>query len=254
MFEIINNIVKEMNAVRNICVSRQPPVPPFMFQPDFLMPFTQDINGSKSVAVELNNINSDLNIDDDDHEEDDEEDEDEDEDDDDDEEEEEDDDDDDDDEDYSNMPPLISVLNDSELEPLNIVTESLNEIQLEDEIKIINILRQSEYVEQIYEDQIIEQTLDDIIEQVNINENTTIEKLQDDIQEEVFQENELNMETESKETHNHSESTSADISREVYRKMNLQTLKTLVITKGLCSDPSKMKKPELLKLLESNIE
>ena len=39
-------------------------------------------------------------------------------------------------------------------------------------------------------------------------------------------------------------------SKEIYRKMNLQTLKTLVITKGLCSDPSKMKKPDLLKLLE----
>lgn len=40
-------------------------------------------------------------------------------------------------------------------------------------------------------------------------------------------------------------------SKEVYRKMTLQSLKALVITKGLCSDPSKMKKQELLKLLES---
>jgi len=37
---------------------------------------------------------------------------------------------------------------------------------------------------------------------------------------------------------------------DVYRKMNIQTLKALVITKGLCSDPSKMKKNELLKMLE----
>lgn len=39
---------------------------------------------------------------------------------------------------------------------------------------------------------------------------------------------------------------------DVYRKMTIQTLKALVITKGLCSDPSKMKKNELLKMLESN--
>jgi len=38
--------------------------------------------------------------------------------------------------------------------------------------------------------------------------------------------------------------------KEVYRKMTLQSLKTLVITKGLCSDPSKLKKNDLLKMLE----
>ena len=47
-------------------------------------------------------------------------------------------------------------------------------------------------------------------------------------------------------------STPSENSKEVYRKMNLVGLKTLVITKGLCTDPSKMKKNELLKLLESN--
>jgi len=39
--------------------------------------------------------------------------------------------------------------------------------------------------------------------------------------------------------------------KDVYKKMNLQTLKTTVILKGLCSDPSKMKKADLLKLLEN---
>jgi hypothetical protein len=38
--------------------------------------------------------------------------------------------------------------------------------------------------------------------------------------------------------------------RDFYKKMNLNTLKTTVIEKGLCTDPSKMKKNELLKLLE----
>lgn len=41
--------------------------------------------------------------------------------------------------------------------------------------------------------------------------------------------------------------------KEVYRKMTLQALKTLVITKGLSSDTSKMKKNDLLKLLESEV-
>ena len=41
--------------------------------------------------------------------------------------------------------------------------------------------------------------------------------------------------------------------KEIYKKMSLSALKTLVISKGLCSDASKLKKPDLLKLLE-NIE
>ena len=39
---------------------------------------------------------------------------------------------------------------------------------------------------------------------------------------------------------------------EVYKKMNVPSLKSLVIEKGLASDPSKMKKNELIALLESN--
>jgi hypothetical protein len=38
--------------------------------------------------------------------------------------------------------------------------------------------------------------------------------------------------------------------KDLYKKMTLSNLKATVISKGLCSDPSKMKKNELLKLLE----
>jgi hypothetical protein len=38
--------------------------------------------------------------------------------------------------------------------------------------------------------------------------------------------------------------------KDLYKKMSLSNLKATVISKGLCSDPSKMKKNELLKLLE----
>ena len=48
-------------------------------------------------------------------------------------------------------------------------------------------------------------------------------------------------------------SMTAENNKEVYRKMSLQALKTLVITKGLSSDTSKMKKNDLLKLLESEV-
>jgi hypothetical protein len=41
---------------------------------------------------------------------------------------------------------------------------------------------------------------------------------------------------------------------EIYKKMNLTALKSLVISKGLSSDPSKLKKFEILKLLEEQEE
>ena len=40
------------------------------------------------------------------------------------------------------------------------------------------------------------------------------------------------------------------VGKELYKKMTLPILKATVIAKGLCSDPSKMKKSDLLKLLE----
>ena len=43
-----------------------------------------------------------------------------------------------------------------------------------------------------------------------------------------------------------------DASSEVYKRMGLTDLKKLVISKGLSSDPSKLKKPELIKLLLEN--
>ena len=45
-----------------------------------------------------------------------------------------------------------------------------------------------------------------------------------------------------------------EVKKEIYRKMTLSALKSIVIEKGLISDPSKLKKQELLKLLESNLD
>jgi hypothetical protein len=43
-----------------------------------------------------------------------------------------------------------------------------------------------------------------------------------------------------------------DHSKDIYSKMHVQDLKKLVITRGLCSDATKLKKNDLLKLLESS--
>jgi hypothetical protein len=245
MFEIINNIVKEMNTLRNLCI-RPPPnnPPPFLFQPEFLMrnmnngisvpqPFQ---NQNRNIDVDLNNTNTDLNIDDDEQD-DDSDDEDDDADSDDEDDNADDDDDadsddeeeDDDDEDYTNMPPLISIDKSTIQLPIEIISEQLNDTE---DIKIVNINKQPEIIEQVHienlSDEIIQQTLNDVIEQV-VDDST-----------------EKTGEHENIDT---KEQSAVEISKDVYRKMNIQSLKTLVITKGLCSDPSKLKKPELLKML-----
>ena len=50
-----------------------------------------------------------------------------------------------------------------------------------------------------------------------------------------------------------SQQTITSNSIDIYKKMNVPSLKSLIIEKGLCSDPSKMKKNELIALLETNI-
>ena len=47
-------------------------------------------------------------------------------------------------------------------------------------------------------------------------------------------------------------SLSSSVSKSVYKKMNVAALKALVIEKGLSTDPGKMKKNELIDLLDSN--
>lgn len=52
-------------------------------------------------------------------------------------------------------------------------------------------------------------------------------------------------------THEDAQSVVHASSKEAYKKMNLPALKALVISKGLISDPSKMKKHDLIQLLEN---
>lgn len=192
MFQIINDIVKELTSVKSSCCSNSfPCMNPFdkinidMNQMEYTVP-------KKAEKI----IVSDVEDDDEDEDYDDE-----DEDDDEDEEEIED------DEDYENTPaPFLNILEETNVKIISVEIEEPENHEPEIEEK-------------------------ENIETVNIQ----VEKLESD--EVVLQKEQA-----------------IDTSKEIYRRMTIQALKALVITKGLATDPSKMKKPDLLKLLESNEE
>ena len=90
----------------------------------------------------------------------------------------------------------------------------------------------------------IEKKLDDNANDINNDDNALDLDTDSIIVEKLESTNEL-------EQVDNSQMTVSQSAKEVYRKMTVQDLRALVITKGLSSDPSKMKKPEILKLLES---
>jgi len=120
------------------------------------------------------------------------------------------------------------------------------ELEEDNTIKIINVEHLDKLeMEELPDEPVLEQESDtdspaELIEQETI----LVEKLETNGEEEEHLEESSVVSGEG----------SNNNSKEVYRKMNLGALKTLVITKGLCTDPSRMKKPELLKLLETNNE
>jgi hypothetical protein len=118
-------------------------------------------------------------------------------------------------------------------------------------VKVINVefgdnIEVSDNITEIYDDnnetenetnnidelnsKILEDTSDIIVEKINIQENDLDNNI------------------------NNEDNPQIENIKEIYRKMTLLQLKTLVISKGLTSDSSKMRKPELLKLLESNMD
>jgi uncharacterized UPF0146 family protein len=118
-----------------------------------------------------------------------------------------------------------------------------------DNVKVINI----EFGDNIEVSDIITELCEDINEtELNNNDemNDAIMTHTDDIIVEK-----LNVQENHLENSNVVEpQTQSENIKEVYRKMTLIHLKALVISKGLVSDSSKMRKPELLRLLESNID
>jgi hypothetical protein len=227
MFEIINNVVQELTNLRNqhLMVHRVPvSLPPAEF-----------LASTFNVQSMENNAESEEEDSDDDDSEDGE-------------------DFDEDDDDSTKNDPLSDDDDDNNSE--NGLTP-LEETQAEEsDIKVINV----ENLDKIEVDELPElhesdndttENLEtaDVLETVDILDTAdvleTVEHLEENIQVQKLEEEEP-LETSD------DNSTPSENSKEVYRKMNLGALKALVITKGLCTDPSKMKKHELLKMLESN--
>jgi hypothetical protein len=229
MFEIINDIVKQMNTVRmqnNV---------PFMnvFNPlSKSMPEIQHfINENMEISE---NDEEDEEDDEEDHEEDDDEEDDE-------EDHEEDDDEDADDDDVDDEDDNEEDADDEDADD----EDDNDEDDDEGSIKIINVnITDSTEITKLAVEELTDNNENDIneletVEPVNV-EPINVEKI-------IPLDQEENVESE-RDIINKKES-----EKEIYKKMSMNALKTLVISKGLCSDASRLKKHDLLKLLE-NIE
>jgi hypothetical protein len=102
----------------------------------------------------------------------------------------------------------------------------------------------------------ISENIEDYIEPVELDQDIADSENNDQLEPVELQEQEETIhvekleEVESLENNEESNDSQKD-SKEVYNKMSVSELKALVITKGLSSDPSKKKKNELIKLLET---
>jgi hypothetical protein len=207
MFELINNIVTELNSERRSAHGFGITSPPVLFYPE---PDGQTALGGKAEKPELFTDMDDSDEDSD----------------------EEGDDDDDSDDEYSDGDEDEESDEDEEHAHIHIspIEETDN-----NSVKVI-LLDQVEELTELPDDEMECSDSDDNDKPVDLVESVPIvvEKL--DVQ---------HLEQVPAESH------AEKGANEVYNKMSLQALKTLAITKGLSSDPSKMKKVELIKLLET---
>jgi len=219
MFEIINNIVKELNSTKELCCLANTIRPSVEKIPIDLCCAPINREGSKQEKIIVSDPENDSSDDESEYDSEDED--------------EEDDDEDEEDEDEDELPALLNISED-------VITD-------DDNVKIITVeIGETIEVGETLEVSEIENSEEEKPEEmVNLeaSEELHVEKLETDTPEETLATEEPIVELPAVET-----------SKEIYRKMTLQALKSLVITKGLCSDPSKMKKNDLLKLLESNDE
>lgn len=143
------------------------------------------------------------------------------------------------------------TLNNEEQEPPSIVNEEPQSLDIEEpeyeNIKRINInLSQnniSEDLGDILEVQNDDIDIEEVPEEIELNENEpllVINKIDESVNEPEsnLEESQMNNQTDS----------------EIYRKMEVGTLRALVISKGLATDTKKMKKQELIRLLETSDE
>ena len=229
MFEIINSVAQELSTQR---ISHVIPPPRYSNYEGGAVKvpitFTLDNNVNDSKILVSDDENDDENEDESDDESDDDESEDEDD----------DDDESDDDEDDAN---------DANCQDMN---DGINVTELPNQIKIINV----DMNEQVEITEVVMNPVEDDNNETDTEENNITDLLNDEILH--VEKLDSNDEDENK----HLDNTDNDLSQiqkqketniEIYRKMSVQELKTLVISKGLCSDASKLKKVELLKMLDS---
>jgi len=208
MFEIINNIVKELTSMKNAFFGMQP-----VYQDD-------NINVNIQPTQCKHNIENKIVVSDDGNSEDDSE--------------------------YSSCgddeesddESDDESVDDGEKSPVKIIN-----LELQDPITVDEIVSDIDNENQDYNDTYIVSNLKHELLNGNVQQdNIVVEKLENNTEDDNLVNNSKN---DFKQNENN---------MEIYRKMTLQGLKTLVITKGLSTDPSKMKKNELLKLLEANID
>jgi len=229
VFEIISNMVQELNTLRQIQQQTM------TFRPAFNIPSMPDINRSITPYMTPDEVVEKIKVSEEDFDEDYEEDSDTNSDvdtDSDEDDEEENDAEDDNEEDDDDLPDLIhDTFEVDENATVKIINVSMNEPIEMDVLDTIEI-----------ENDNINSDENEVVEPVELNsenEPIHVEKLED---------------TESLDNNSQDTNELKADSKEVYGKMSVSALKTLVITKGLSSDPSKMKKNELLKLLETSTE
>jgi len=243
MFEIINNIVKELTNVRNTILYMNPSQMELMQHANLMQEhFSEQFDNTELkhtpiehyiVEDEDDEHEDDDDDDDEDEDDDDEDDDDDDEDEDDEDEDVDDEDDDDDDNDKEEYDTLVDntqkikvSLESNDLQPVKIVNVNIESTSLD--IEELNDLAMEE-VNSLEEEPIgdIDVNADPVIVHKILNELV-----------DATAESEITVE-ESK-------------TKDIYKNMNTQQLKQLVITKGLSTNPSKLKKNELIQLLENS--
>jgi hypothetical protein len=248
MFELLNNIVSELSGIKQTVINEQNPNAAgysMMMHPTHKIPVTLSDNESEenSLPELIENIQITKNNDegdeseDESEEEDDSDDESEEEEDDSDDESEEEEEDDSDDESEHN-----ETHNENESENKSITEEQTGEVKVVT-VDIDNSISNdvSPDIDNVPEDLTTDSLDEPEVQPVEID----TEKI-----EEVHV-NKLDITDDLEETASQQTTTSNSV--DVYKKMNVPSLKSLVIEKGLSSDPSKMKKNELIALLETNI-
>ena len=237
MFELLNNIVSELSGIKQTVINEQNPNAagyPMMMHPTHKIPVTLSDNESEENSLPDLIENIQITKNNDASEEDDSEYNSEEEDDSDDEREEEDDSDDESEDNETDS--------ENESENKSITEEQTSEVKVVS-VDINNSISNdvSSNIDDVPEDSITDSLDEPEVQPVEID----TEKI-----EEVHV-NKLDITDDLEETASQQTTTSNSV--DVYRKMNVPSLKSLVIEKGLSSDPSKMKKSELIALLETNI-